>query len=40
MSVKLQNCFLKVLLPEVVRRKNGNSVDNKQKYNYLLQTIF
>lgn len=35
MSVKLQNCFLKVLLPEVVRRKNGISVDNKQKCNYI-----
>ena len=32
MSVKLQNYFLKVLLPEVVTRKNDICTDNMQKY--------
>ena len=32
MSVKLQNYFFKVLLPEVVTHKNDICADNKQKY--------
>ena len=32
MSVKLQNYVFKVLLPEIVTRKNDICADNKQKY--------
>ena len=32
MSVKLQNYFYKVLLPEVITRKNDICADNEQKY--------
>ena len=35
MSVKLQNYFYKVLLPEVVTRKNDICADNEQKYYFI-----